>query len=263
MQGDAVRRLYARFGCVCRRRGDPTPARARADPSSDRPAYGGADPHCGGRCRNRRHRRARICAAGHGGQALLTQTHATSLTPDTRDLGEHRLKDLLEPQPLYQLGNGGVPAAEDAEPDLPTRRKSTLLVGREAGADRGSRAATRAPSVDPRRPTRDRGRRASPFNLQPSWLTSSSRLWWRSSTIRDPDLVEPTIAQTIGVRRDLPGYLREPPGLLSLDNLEQVLGRAPRPDEPDLRLEPPEAAGDEPRAAAPDARAAVSGAAPA
>jgi len=51
----------------------------------------------------------RLMSAGHGGQILLSQTvhdlvqgqlaaHAT-----LRDMGEHRLKDVLEPQHLYQL----------------------------------------------------------------------------------------------------------------------------------------------------------------
>ena len=55
------------------------------------------------------HRAARICAAGHGGQVLLSQTARELLRDDPipdvslRDLGEHQLKDIDEPEHLYQL----------------------------------------------------------------------------------------------------------------------------------------------------------------
>lgn len=55
------------------------------------------------------HRAARICAAGHGGQVLLSQTTYSLIKDDLppvatlRDLGEHRLKDLQRPERIYQL----------------------------------------------------------------------------------------------------------------------------------------------------------------
>ena len=55
------------------------------------------------------HRAARICAAGHGGQVLVSQTTRELLRDDPipdvalRDLGEHQLKDMDEPERLYQL----------------------------------------------------------------------------------------------------------------------------------------------------------------
>ncbi len=61
------------------------------------------------------HRAARVGAAGHGGQVLLTQTTrdlvADDLPPDTslRDLGEHRLKDLRWPLRIFQLDIEGLP----------------------------------------------------------------------------------------------------------------------------------------------------------
>ncbi len=62
------------------------------------------------------HRAARICAAAHGGQILLSDTIAALVTKDLpggvslRDLGEHRLKDLAHPHRLFQV----------LAPDLPT-----------------------------------------------------------------------------------------------------------------------------------------------
>ena len=53
-------------------------------------------------------RSARIMAAGHGGQVLVSGSAAAETTglPDgasLRDLGSHRLKDLTQPEHLYQL----------------------------------------------------------------------------------------------------------------------------------------------------------------
>jgi predicted ATPase/class 3 adenylate cyclase len=60
------------------------------------------------------HRAARICAAGHGGQVLISgstrELVAGELPFDValRDLGEHRLKDLDRPEHLFQLVIGGL-----------------------------------------------------------------------------------------------------------------------------------------------------------
>src|SRR6187399_775679 len=54
-------------------------------------------------------RAARITAAAHGGQVLLSELAASEaengLPADTtlRDLGEHRLKDLAQPEHLFQI----------------------------------------------------------------------------------------------------------------------------------------------------------------
>jgi DNA-binding NarL/FixJ family response regulator len=52
------------------------------------------------------HRAARICAAGHGGQVLLSGAARDAFGDDSqlRDLGEHRLRGLDEPERIYQLG---------------------------------------------------------------------------------------------------------------------------------------------------------------
>jgi len=60
------------------------------------------------------HRAARICAAGHGGQVLLSQTTRELLRDEpvpevsARDLGAHRLKDLDDPEHIYQLAARGL-----------------------------------------------------------------------------------------------------------------------------------------------------------
>ena len=62
------------------------------------------------------HRAARIGAAGHGGQVLVSQATQTLLEDEEedldvflRDLGEQRLKDLDRPVRLYQVAADGLP----------------------------------------------------------------------------------------------------------------------------------------------------------
>jgi len=60
------------------------------------------------------HRAARVAAAGHGGQVLLSQTTRDLVYMDLplgvslRDLGAHMLKDIRFPQPIYQLDIEGL-----------------------------------------------------------------------------------------------------------------------------------------------------------
>ena len=76
------------------------------------------------------HRAARIGDAGHGGQVLLSQStrelviHDLSSGLAIRELGEHRLKDLKYPTPIYQL------VIEDLPSDFPALR--TKFTGTEA-----------------------------------------------------------------------------------------------------------------------------------
>lgn len=69
------------------------------------------------------HRAARICAAGHGGQVLVSLTARELLRDDPipdvslRDLGEHQLKDMDEPERIYQLVAHGL---QENFPELKT-----------------------------------------------------------------------------------------------------------------------------------------------
>src|SRR6266545_245122 len=56
------------------------------------------------------HRGARIAAAGHGGQVLVSPATVALVGSEAlRDLGEHRLKDFTEPISIYQLGDERFP----------------------------------------------------------------------------------------------------------------------------------------------------------
>jgi predicted ATPase/DNA-binding SARP family transcriptional activator len=86
---------------------------------------------------------ARLLSAGHGGQVLLNQTTCELVREHLpaqvclRDLGEHTLKDLLQPEHIYQLEAPGLPAefpalvtADRSTISLPVQ--STPFVGRES-----------------------------------------------------------------------------------------------------------------------------------
>ena len=117
------------------------------------------------------HRAARIAAAGHGGQVLVSAASAGLLSsaPDglsLRDLGEYRLKDLERPERISQLVGPGLretfPALRSldlAPNNLPTQlttfvgraeiAEARRLLRRHADADaHGSRRHRQDPAVD-------------------------------------------------------------------------------------------------------------------
>ena len=122
---------------------------------------------------------ARLEAVGHGGQTLLSGLTATCLknsAPPTvrlRDLGEHRLKDLIDPEHVFQLEIDGL--TNEFPPlrslgnaalrhNLP--RYSSSFVGRSARPREAWASRARWPARHASRPWRQPGRRASPC----SWL---------------------------------------------------------------------------------------------
>jgi YVTN family beta-propeller protein len=101
------------------------------------------------------HRAARICAAGHGGQVLVSQTSRELLRDDPienvtlLDLGEHQLKDLDEPERLYQLQ---APGLSETFPPLKTAAP-TPFAGREGELAEAAAAQMRRRWTRPRRRT--------------------------------------------------------------------------------------------------------------
>jgi predicted ATPase/class 3 adenylate cyclase len=77
---------------------------------------------------------ARVEAAGHGGQTLITDTVRVAARVDATDLGVHRLRDVDEPMHLFQIGDGVFPPlralANAPETNLPAR--PNRLIGRAA-----------------------------------------------------------------------------------------------------------------------------------
>jgi predicted ATPase len=173
------------------------------------------------------HRGARVCAAGHGGQILLTQPTRELVDVQAFDLGEHRLKDLLEPHRLFQVGREEFPPLKTLDwTNLPVQ--ATPLVGRESElAEAGAllREQRFLTLVGP--PGSGKTRLA--LQLAADAADDFEHVWWVGlQEVHDSDLVEPAIAHVVGARTDLAGFLRDRRGLLLLDNVEQVLGFAPR-----------------------------------
>jgi len=76
------------------------------------------------------HRAARIAAAGHGGQVLVSAATASLVQPELTDLGEHRFKDLAAPERVFQLGRGEFPGLTSLyRTNLPI--PATAFLGRE------------------------------------------------------------------------------------------------------------------------------------
>jgi class 3 adenylate cyclase len=157
------------------------------------------------------HRAARIAAAAHGGQIVLSETTRRLLDADApaRELGEHRLKDLLEAERLYQLGDGEFPPLRTLDAtNLPIA--ASALVGREREVEElvaRLANATRLLTV-----TGPGGTGKTRLALQvAAELVGTFRdgVFWTSLVgLSDPELLSAEVAQTIGAPDDLLGFLR-------------------------------------------------------
>jgi predicted ATPase len=189
------------------------------------------------------HKAARIMAAGHGGQVLMSSAtrRAVGSVPVVR-LGEHRLKDLLQPEPLYQLEIVGLPSEFPALKTLGNRPTNlpvqpNELIGREREVAEVTELL--------------RDARVRVITLTGPGGTGKTRLALQAGAelldefgsgvffvplapIGEPDLVIPAVAQALAVR-ELPGeslaerlasYLERKQMLLVLDNFEQVIDAA-------------------------------------
>jgi predicted ATPase len=176
------------------------------------------------------HRASRIAAAGHGGQVVVS--HATAAVLDRavelRDLGEHRLKDLMEPVRLYQVGRVEFPPLKTLhQANLPLQLGPLIGRGRELADVLELLSAARLVTL-----TGPGGSGKTRLALQAAAeLVEEYRdgVWWVAlAALRDPELVEPTIAQVLGARDGLAEHLRSRRALLLLDNFEQLLAASPR-----------------------------------
>ena len=87
---------------------------------------------------------ARVEAAGHGGQTLITDTVRVAARVEATDLGVHRLRDVDEPMHLFQIGDGVFPAlrALDNAPETNLPARPNRLIGRAAEVAEARRLLT-------------------------------------------------------------------------------------------------------------------------
>lgn len=192
------------------------------------------------------HRAARIAAAGHGGQILVSETTRAliggSLPADVtiRDLGEHRLKD-LRPERLSQLVAAGLPAdfppirSLDRRPNnLPTQLTSFVGRDHELAATLLLLDASRLLTL-----TGPGGTGKTRLALQLAAAAADrypDGVWFVPlEPLREAALVPGTIARAVGLTDSgirptlelLVEHLAPRDCLLVLDNFEQVIAAAP------------------------------------
>ena len=186
---------------------------------------------------------ARLMSIGHGGQILLsgvTRDLAYSDLPTSAsllDLGSHRLKDLTEPEQVWQLTIAGLPAefpslkSLDAIPNnLPIQ--PTSFRGRERDLEEVTSLLSQhklltlfgSGGIGKTRLALQVGAEALDQNPDGIWFIDFA-------PITDPELVSSVIAKEIGmpqvegrrIDESIPQWLRRKKLLLILDNCEHVL----------------------------------------
>ena len=176
------------------------------------------------------HFAARVAACAHGGQVVLSQATRALLDHDHPlvELGEHRLKDIHEPVPIFQLGDGQFPPLKTiSNTNLP--RPASSFVGRErevqevlARIEAGARLVT---LTGPGGSGKTRLALEAAATLVPEYRAGV--FWVGLAPLRDRALVTETIAHTLGAKDGLDEHIGEREMLLLLDNLEQVIEAAP------------------------------------
>jgi predicted ATPase/class 3 adenylate cyclase len=190
------------------------------------------------------HRAARVGAAAHGGQVVVTDaTRTLAGEPGDgiglRDLGEHRLKDFARPERLFQVDAAGL---EDTFPALRTLDLTpnnlppqlTTFVGRAevegavALLDRTRLLTLTGPGGT--------GKTRLSLALAGDCVDRYPDGTWfvPLASVTDPDLVPSAIAASIGLLAPqrppidrVKDHLKDRTALLVLDNFEQVVAGAP------------------------------------
>src|SRR5215210_5864893 len=165
------------------------------------------------------HKAARICAAGHGGQVLLSEQTARLLNGAVlRDLGLHRLKDLSAAERLYQLGNESHPPLKPLyRTNLPVQ--PTPLIGREREVAEAG-ALLRSHRLLTLTGAGGSGKTRLALQLAAEAVEDfpDGVFWVPLQALRDPALVEPSIAASLGAETTLFNHVGDKRLLVLLDN---------------------------------------------
>ena len=193
---------------------------------------------------------ARIRGIGHGGQTLLSEAtealvrEALPGDAQIRELGVHRLKDLTQPERIFQLAAPDLPTEFPALTSLDVRVHNlpvhrSALIGREREIAE-IRTLLLRPDVGLVTLIGPGGtgktRLATQVAAELLDRFEDGACFVALAPIRDSALVAATIGQALSVPMDggrppldiLKSYLRDREMLLVLDNLEQVLDAAPQ-----------------------------------
>ncbi|CAN5570389.1 hypothetical protein BH24ACT26_BH24ACT26_10990 [soil metagenome] len=193
------------------------------------------------------HRAARISAAAHGGQIIVSEVTGDLASREPvegvtlRDLGEHRLKDLARPERLWQVVVEGLPSdfpppkSLEIPTNLPLQRTPLLdrqehLESLRALVGRDSRLVT---LTGPGGTGKTRLAVAAAESLRDGF--ADGVFFIALGPLPDANLIAPTIARVLGVEgsgsQSLPDALkahaRDKSLLLVLDNFEHVMDGAP------------------------------------
>ena len=179
------------------------------------------------------HRAARIAAAGHGGQVLVSSTTAPLAELELHDLGEHRFKDLSAPERVYQLGRRDFPPLKSLyRSNLPV--PLTTFLGREQEmavvTELLRREGVRLVTLTGPGGT-GKTRLALQATAEVSELFPDGLFWVPLSPLRDPALVLLTAAAAMEIKEQAGESALESLGaalagrqvVLLLDNAEHLL----------------------------------------
>lgn len=204
---------------------------------------GEAEPRAGDYYGTSVNRAARVMAAAHGGQALVSAATALLVRDDLPDgvtlldLGEHRLKDLSRPERIYQLAHPTLPVhfppihSLDAYPNnLPIQLTSFIGRARELAEARDLLGGTRLLTMTGSGGT---GKTRLSLQLASELLPSFADGAWlvELAPLDSADRIVQVVAAVFDLR-DVPGvplhttvtdYLRAKRLLLLLDNAEHLI----------------------------------------
>jgi predicted ATPase/class 3 adenylate cyclase len=200
----------------------------------------------------------RLMSAGHGGQVLLSRVTADlvsgSLPPGLtlRDLGQHRLKDVVRPEHIFQLLAPSLPAdfpplrTQEATPGhLPAQLTSFIGRDREIAEAAALLGQTRLLTLVGPGGT---GKTRLSLQVAAQALSACPHGAWfvELAPLSDPDLVPQAVASALGLHaapdrpilQTLADYLRSKSLLLVLDNCEHLVEACARLADHLLRAAP-------------------------